>query len=66
MTGPGGDRAPAEGGDVGPAAASTSADDDLVTAEGVNETGADDSPGASVAGEYADPAGEDAEPNEPG
>lgn len=59
-TGPS-DRDPAEGGDVGPPAAST--DDDLVTSEGVNETGAEDSPGASLAD--GAPGGDDAEPNEP-
>jgi hypothetical protein len=54
------DRDPAEGGDVGPAAADTA--DDLVASEGVNETAAEDSPGASI----TDPDGSDAEPNEPG
>jgi hypothetical protein len=58
------DREPAEGGDVGPPAADTAGDDDLVASEGVNETAAEDSPGASIGG--ADQDGPDAEPNEPG
>jgi hypothetical protein len=57
------DRDPAEGGDVGPPAADTA--DDLVASEGVNETAAEDSPGASITGS-GDPDEADAEPNEPG
>jgi hypothetical protein len=56
------DQDPAEGGDVGPPAADTAGDDDLVASEGVNETADEDSPGASI----AEPGGSDAEPNEPG
>jgi hypothetical protein len=58
------DREPAEGGDVGPPAADTAGgDDDLVAPEGVNQTAAEDAPGASIGG--ADGDGDDAEPNEP-
>jgi hypothetical protein len=57
------DRDPAEGGDVGPPAADTAGTaDDLVASQGVNETGEEDSPGATI----ADPDETDAEPNEPG
>lgn len=45
--------------DVGPPAAQTPGDDDLVASEGVNETGGEDSPGASLGDD------EIAEPNEP-
>ena len=58
------DRDPAEGGDVGPPAADTAGDDDLVAPEGVNETAAADSPGASIG--RSDHEGSDVEPNEPG
>lgn len=57
------DRDPAEGGDVGPSGADTGGDGDLVASEGVNETRAEDSPGASISDD--DDEG-DAEPNEPG
>jgi hypothetical protein len=58
------DRDPAEGGDVGPPAADTAGgEDDLVASEGVNETDAEDSPGASISEPGSD--GPDAEPNEP-
>jgi hypothetical protein len=61
------DRDPAEGGDVGPAAADTAGDGgdgDRAAGEDVDETAAEDSPGASISAPDTD--GPDAEPNEPG